>query len=250
MKIDKRLDAYLSKYQPFQHKSLEIVLNLHSPPILYNPLHLDGLLSKAVVDAALQTESLAPSAEPYWLPLPLVTYWKDTHGLPLWAATDFQSIDTDTTDAEFWHKRAVDTAMLPKTRDGRPLNLRTAQGVTKEYRIPVPVHSSLRWKATCNGDPHAIRDLLATVTAVGKKRSQGYGRVKSWELTEIDAFTFFDESLHALRPIPTVALTSIAPAEYPLKNLGMLTWTPPYWRSNAMLLCLAPHALQSPAHSP
>lgn len=230
MITDPRLDKYLNPFKPFDLQPYELILTLDAPMGAYDPLHLDGILSKAIVDAATNGEGLAPSAEPYWLPLPLECAWTSDAGLPLWCVTEFQPLETDTVESGFWHKRAVRPELLSPIRGGKPPNLRTQQGPTKEYRIPLPVHSCLKWRATFKGDVQAVGKLLERVPSIGKKRSQGYGTVRNWQIQRIPEFDF------GTRPVPIAYLSENNPT-YPLTDAALMAWTPPYWLASTMMLC-------------
>ena len=232
---DDRINAYFDSLKPFDFKAYEITLHLKTPAALYDSLHLDGLLTKAVVENALHGEPLADSAEPYWLPLPLKQAWTADSGLPLWHTTDFRPIETDTVDSAFWHKRTIDPAFLATMRGGKPMNIRPTQGALKEYRIPLALHSALKWRATFEGDGKVVADLLQRISSIGKKRSQGYGLIESWELQPIDTFSFFNTNDLPLRPLPTPFLP-----DYPIRDIAFTSWTPPYWSPAAMMLCHTP----------
>lgn len=233
---NQQIDDYIESLKPFDIKPYEITLHLKSPAALYDPLHLDGLLAKAVVENALQGEPLPTSGEPYWLPLPLKQAWTADTGLPLWHSTDFYPLETDTVESAFWHKRTIDPAFLPKARSGKPMNIRPTQGPLKEYRIPLPLHSCLKWRASFEGDANAVATLLKNFSSIGKKRSQGYGLVKEWQIQPIKQFSFFKAEHEPMRPVPTAYLS-----ELPLLDIAFSAWTPPYWSPVGFLLCLTPH---------
>ena len=203
MVTDDRLNRYFDKVlTPGDCKPYAIMLYLKTPAILYDPLHLDGLLAKALVENALEGESLPDSADPYWLPLPLKQAWTAENGLPLWCTTDFEPLDTDSIDSEFWHKRTIDPAFLPKTRAGKPFNIRATQGALKEYRIPLPRHACLTWQATFEGDANAVATLLTSIASIGKKRAHGHGVVDRWEIRSIPEFSFFGADREPKTPHP------------------------------------------------
>lgn len=240
MRSDPRLNNYLQRFQPFDFHAYEITLFLQTPPALYDPIHLDGLLSRAVVQNATQGLGLADSAEPYWLPLPLEKAWASEDGLPLWCSTNFYPLETDTITSTFWHKKQIRPEFLKRGPKGRPMNLRDTQGVTKEYRIPLPLHACRVWRATFSGDAHAVSELLKGISHVGKKKSQGYGSVERWEINEMERFSFFNDSGHPLRPIPTEF--QALPGAFPLLNAAFSAWTPPYWHASLMKFCHLPVA--------
>jgi len=56
------------------------------------------------------------------------------------------------------------------------------QGQYKAYHMPVFYLAAQSVEWYCVGDSDEIRYLLSTVTHVGKKRSQGWGRVTEWRV--------------------------------------------------------------------
>jgi CRISPR type IV-associated protein Csf3 len=56
------------------------------------------------------------------------------------------------------------------------------QGQYKAYHMPVFYRVADRVEWYCIGDRERIEALLSTVTHIGKKRSQGWGRVIQWEI--------------------------------------------------------------------
>ena len=238
MRTDHRLNTYLKRFEPFEFQAYEITLFLQTPPALYDPIHLDGLLSRAVVQNATQGLGLPESPEPYWLPLPLEKAWESDDGLPLWCSTNFSPIETDTVTSAFWHKRQIRPEFLKRGPKGRPMNLRDTEGATKEYRIPLPLHACRVWRATFSGDAHAVTELLKGISHVGKKKSQGYGLVERWELNARASFSFFDADGRPLRPIPTEY--GALPRKLPITDAALTSWTPPYWHAGIMRFCHLP----------
>ena len=239
---DQRLESFVEQFKPFDFKPYSVVCHFHTPPASYDNLHFDGILSKAIVECALRGVKLAPSSKPYWIPLPLKMAWRSLAGQPLWESTDFVPITSDSIQPGFWHKRGIRPELLKKTRGGQFPNFRMTQGALKEYRIPLPVHSCREWRASFVGDLDAICELLKRVGCIGKKRSQGYGIVKKWEIHEIANFTFFGVGINPLRPLPLPFLKS---PEY-LKTYGnsdwidwsFTGWTPPYWLTANQQMCI------------
>lgn len=101
-------------------------------------------------------------------------------------------------------------------------------GAQKSYRIPGeithPSEEQLEWYAI--GDEHAVRDLLADVTHLGKRRAVGRGKVARWT---VEPCASWGEGFPVSRD--GVALRTL-PADWPdLVNpvLGWRVLSPPYW---------------------
>jgi CRISPR type IV-associated protein Csf3 len=83
----------------------------------------------------------------------------------------------------------------------------TTAGPNKAYRIPVSVahaeNDAIVWFAL--GDPVGVRELVALIGYVGKKRSVGLGRVTRWTVEDCEAwpgFPVLDMEGRPLRPLP------------------------------------------------
>ncbi len=97
----------------------------------------------------------------------------------------------------YWHKR-FDLAEAEKYVDfgKRRGKVDTKSGFYKTYRMPIVTFlvSELVWYAV--GDIETVRSMVRTVTHIGKKRAQGYGRVARWEVEP------WHEDLSHLRALP------------------------------------------------
>lgn len=112
----------------------------------------------------------------------------------------------------YWHKRfdaqaSEDYADFGK-RSGK---VNVGAGHYKNYRMPLVVFLVPRLEWWLVGDQAAVEALLTRVTHLGKKRSQGFGRVARWEVGRTD------EDYSNARPIPTP------------DGDDMATIRPPYW---------------------
>ena len=219
-------------------QSLQVDGYLVKPAVLYDMPTLDGLLARAVVEKATHGKGLPETPEPYAIPLPLQLFWTcpDTEA-PLWNATQFFEMDAQGTEAEHWHKRGYKPKFLKPGRNGKPHNANFQNGPHKEYRMPMQIYKCLHYRAFCVGSLTDIAELLKSITAIGKKRSQGYGIVKHWKLKQIESFAY----THQNRLIKTF------PCAYPDKpalktgvvfNIYETAWTPPYWLPTLFQKCI------------
>lgn len=228
------LQKYADKYEGMKTEPLWVELVLATQMVLYSPLSLDGLLSSVVVAEATEGEWLPNSAVPYRLPLPLRCLWRQPEiDLPLWATTEFRPMEENEIVSDYWHKRTPRPDMVKRGRGGYPWNIRPTKGQYKEYRVPLPRQSALRWGATCEGNRAEVERLLGLVKGVGKKRSQGRGLVGKWRVSSSShPFSLTDDEGYLLRPVPGQMMEGI-----PL-DMVYVGWTPPYWHVACQAFCL------------
>jgi CRISPR type IV-associated protein Csf3 len=207
-----------SNYQP-----LKITLQTLQPIVGTEPLHLDGLLAKVVVTEAMQGKPLPQTPDAYFIPLP-IGIERMIDGLPLWQSTDFMPVGAKS-DHTHYHQRGdcnpYDYAASKLSRRKQPP---TTEGQYMSYRIPIKRTIADRWEATCVGDRALVEKYLSTMQYVGKKHSQGYGRVLKWNVSVIPEFELKN------RPIPMSQKSKIV-------NFVMMGWTPPYWHRALWRLC-------------
>lgn len=215
--------------QILELQPLQITLRTLQPIVATEPPHLDGLLAKAVVMEAMQGDVLPQTTDAYYIPLPLGVE-RVIDGLPLWQSTDFVPVDAKS-DHTHYHQRGDCNPYDKAIKRKQPP---TTEGQYMSYRVPIKRTIASRWTATCIGDRRFIQQYLSLLQYVGKKHSQGYGRVLSWEVEPINEFVLRD------RPIPITAYVSDSGAFSPLRitNLVMMGWTPPYWHKVLWRMCL------------
>jgi len=126
---------------------------------------------------------------------------------------------------EYWNKRFDNPLADLIEFDGRRGKIDTSAAMYKAYRMPMYYRSALwvRWYLV--GDIEKIRYLLATVTHIGKKISQGWGRVAKWEVDEVaeDWSIWRDGKL--MRGIPVYNL----PKDVRATRRVSYGVRPPYW---------------------
>ena len=181
---------------------------------------LDGLLAAELWadhkaerrDAGDLVPGLQDVHEPVDLPLPLARC-ATPDGQWHWAATCAYPIGRPDLppDVQTWTAR-TDSRALEQLTDGLPAVLSDRQGRYRARRMPLLVTpcTAVLWRAV--GDPDGVRDLLAGITAIGKKRSSGHGHVLSWEVTAaLDLTAWSAGHLHPDgtlgRPTPDSCLT-------------------------------------------
>lgn len=220
------LEPFIEHYAALPKAPLRITAVLEDSVINPDSLHLDAILSYAVValatdGAGLNTEK--NSTEPYCLPLPLACLWVGFYGLPLWASTDFVPAGAHVEDTKYYHKRMLESHMATS-------NIRIGRGVHKELRTAYKTSNAIRMSADCIGNIDAITELLQLVPAIGKKHGTS-GSVAEWRIEHIESFSLFDARGRAQRPIPCNAVSA---PHFDAQHVG---FTPPYWLQSAFDMC-------------
>lgn len=156
---------------------------LRSPVIADEWLPLDGLLlyqahrfqagggPEVTVPGGHETNSVAR------LPLDTVRFGRrDWFYKSSWAQWPDHTVEGQ----DYWNKR-VDSQWLDLVDFGnRRGKVVTRQGRYKSYHMPIFYRSALWIDWYCVGCIDSLRLLLPIVTHIGKKGSQGWGRVRKW----------------------------------------------------------------------
>ncbi|MFZ4816389.1 MAG: hypothetical protein ACOYL5_17775 [Phototrophicaceae bacterium] len=214
---------------------LRITAELSTPVGAGMGMHFDAILSYAIIERASQGQNYPPEMYPFVIPLPLEVLWQPNGGLPLWASTNLAPMGDATYEIGYINKRALDAGR--HTRE----NLNTGKGRHKDMHRPFKQTVALGWQADVIGHAESIADLLATVHAIGKKRTAGGGRVHQWKIDTLPNFRLLNDAHVYRRPVPIEAIwdlihkgvgdTVVAPAQ----RLG---YSPPYWYAPAHLPCV------------
>lgn len=178
-----------AQYVPF-----DVTARLGSPVAVSVPwgIALDGLLAAqirentkaAARDAGTDYEPYDLDTPPPVLELPLarctLAGTDDWH----WRATFAHPVDEiPGPHVEYWTTRP-DQRGLGHIAEALPATISARQGRYRAHVMPLPVKvaAALSWRGV--GDPDRVRDLLTGITAIGRKRSSGYGHVLDWIVTE------------------------------------------------------------------
>jgi len=229
-----QLRSHAERYLTLSTEPLQVTLVLRANSHLagYDPLNLDNLLARAVVDDATDGRRLPESQEPYSLPAPIKCLWRSAEGLPLWAATPFYPVGRCESDVAYWHKR-VQTGRWSGTKRGT-FAIRSTNGRWMERRVPLPTRLAEAWAAECVGNAEEIGRLLRRFAHVGKRRSNGFGEVREWRIKPIERFTLLRED-KLTRAIPALALLDLGIIGLPEGTAAPVGWTPPQWKPSLFL---------------
>lgn len=223
------LRPYAEKYAHLNLVPLRVVLTLRPGAQLagYDPLNLDNLLARCVVEEATEGAGLPPEAAAYALPVPLKCLWHSPDGLPLWAATPFAPDGEAVKDVAYWHKR-VQPGRFTGTKTGN-FSISSTNGRYMERRVPLPTIVATAWTAEAVGDPQEIARLLSRLAFVGKRRSNGFGEVDSWQVEPLESFELVRDGA-LTRPLPAGAVHLLPADQTPEGEPAPVGWTPPQWK--------------------
>lgn len=219
---------------PGKHKHLSermrITAHMRTGIISDNCLPIDGILHSAMMYQTFGAEEFTVAGES-----PL---FGGNHGsIPLdrgsiagtwfYKASFAQWESPYIDDRSFWVKRFDhDHSDLVNFGKKRP-SIITAEGAYKGYNVPVFLRHTLavRWYAVGNID--RVRQLCACVTHIGKKSTQGWGRVNRWEVEPWAQDWSVYRNGEAMRSVPS--------AEGVLYGVR-----PPYWMAKNQTSCRLP----------
>lgn len=196
-----------------------------------HPIALDSLLMAAV---ALR-DGLDPPANPLEcreLAIPIEQ--RDGIFLASWGQYEVAAREVDWTNRRF---------PLPEAQDLGGPKLKRVQitaGPSKSYRLPRErLHlrdGRMVWWAI--GDASEVRDLLAWILYLGKRRAVGLGRVSEWR---VDACESWGDGFPVLMGgQPTRSLPIDWPGLGDGAERAYVTPTPPYWDHARRVVCAVP----------
>lgn len=141
-------------------------------------VHFDAVLANAVVRLRGPRRVVAPTSADRLerIALPLAREGA------IWCASALWPVGDAPAGRSAWRMRpALEYAHLIRERI-----VRIDSGRTKAYDEALTLWPQRVWEARCIGQPAEVRKLLRQISAIGKKCSQGYGRVVRWEVEAND----------------------------------------------------------------
>jgi CRISPR type IV-associated protein Csf3 len=221
----------------FQFEPLRITAHLRTNVIADRWLPLDGILLYQACRAQLGPQAMTTPGgmdNPLGastLPLAIIHpgrrewYYACSWAQPQpWWVTEGQ---------DHWNKR-IDVGFADLIDfQGRRGKVIVEQGAYKAYHMPVFYRVADRIDWYCVGDRIEIERLLSTVTHLGKKAAQGWGRVREWVIESWPVDWSAWREGHLTRGVP---LEDAAGA----RDLLLYGVRPSYYRSNNQMLLVLP----------
>ena len=205
---------------------LRVVIQTSSPTISHPFISLDGILSRLIIErlGIFQLPERKDDIYEILLPLekrehPEFWYWKTSMGLS----------NSKFIGKTYWTKHFKSEQRL----DEEPIEA----GRVLTYAMPLIYEPPCEFVFFCKGQKRAVENLLATLKNIGKKRSQGFGRVALIKVEEIeeDLSEFYNDTI--MRPIPIEIFNLEIKEGMKIEKLG---FRPPYWHPLNQTFCIPP----------
>lgn len=142
---------------------------------------------------------------------------------------------------DHWNKRfdLAESDLVDFKGKRGTINVQSAR--YRAYHMPIYYRVAIKVEWYCVGDRERIEYLLSTVTHIGKKSSQGYGRVNRWETAALlEDFSEYKDGL-LMRALPTTKDELLAigkrGAAFKVRHCG---FRPSYYVKQNQTLCLIP----------
>lgn len=118
---------------------------------------------------------------------------------------------------------------------GKRAKVQNSEGAFKAYDLPRYDREiqTIHW--FCIGNRDKLSELLAPITHIGKKRSQGCGQVTRWQVLPFEHDWHLWRNEHLARPMPIEMIQT--PLYINVMNWG---WRPPAWLHSNKSMCFMP----------
>ncbi|MFH1432380.1 MAG: hypothetical protein ABIG84_04135, partial [archaeon] len=186
------LDKYGQHITSLQHEPMKITASLTSPYVSTDYIFLDALISSAVWQDVMGEQAFnipENKSDVFYIPLPIKQIGTKE---PFYAASIC------------FPKQAVEgTARWRKQTDiESKKKIRIGSGEYKRYDMPMPYTSAEEIIFYANGNKEEIERLLQYIPGIGKKRTQGYGNVRKWQVESSEHDYSVVKDGIPMRPIP------------------------------------------------
>lgn len=113
--------------------------------------------------------------------------------------------------------------------------VRLGSGTRKDYNMPMICYSVYKIVFYCIGEQVNIEKLLEKINFIGKKSSQGYGKVKKWEIKRVNK----EGCLWYKRQLPAIKLFEKYLDFKKESHIRQIETTcrPPYWARKNLEVC-------------
>lgn len=240
---ERRIQQRQQEYDDLPKKPLQIDFDMATP---FSSIHLQHIDSILAYHSLLQLfpedfYDMHETRPPLESPLPLEKR-SNNAGQWWWAASaakyilELESIAT-------WKKRwDEEHDYLVEEPDKRLFRIDHKAGHYKAYNMPILLRSAKVLSFCCVGNLEEIERLLSKVTHMGKKRSQGWGRIRKIAITDSDYdWSCWDREGKPMRAIP---MNSQEILEITNKTGGVhlanVAYRAPYWWPGNKALCVIP----------
>lgn len=137
---------------------------------------------------------------------------------------------------DHWNKRFDNPLAYLVDFGGKRGKIDTGSGTYKAFHMPVFYRSALWVEWFCYGNRDEIEALLSTTTHIGKKGTQGWGRVGRWEIDTTDMDFSISRRGHLMRGVPPGSL----PPDVTTYSMGLYGIRPSYWIAHNQMDLILP----------
>lgn len=185
----------------------------------HDPIHLDSLLAWALAPMQVETRNISRSDAPDDIKIPLLR--SVVNGSEVWHASAL-FCDCQNETLRFWRKKFRQN--YQGLADGSP---GLTNGIYREWNMPIPLILTNEMYAYASGSRKEVKRLLKRhIKSLGKKRSQGFGKITDIETIEIE-----DDW--------SIVSNNITMRYYPHpEGTRIIRPAPPYWNSFGAVKCL------------
>jgi hypothetical protein len=231
------------RHLSIDYEPLRIILYLESPVAFIGYLTFDGFLSRLVWEDILGEDAFNQSDildDVYDIPLPIQEIGNKKKFF-VCSIAQHQGKEQKTN----WLK--MESSPLDMDPDRTPR--RVPWSTDMRYSMPLIIVNTQALLFLVHGIKSEIWRLLSTATHIGKKASQGYGKIKNFS---IESFPYLaqviqDQDNEVLRPIPIEEL-DLLPMPIKLvhgknRRFQKIGYRPPYWHPLNQTRCLLPKGI-------
>lgn len=207
-----------------------------SSPLVGDAPYLDALLEFEMAQRqgkAIKLQRHEPCPPVGFVHIPCLRgEWAGVQGIPRCSAP---IVAPAASRHEHFAKRiSVENAGM--LREDQRLVIATGNTWTKSYRLPIVVRNAPRVAWFVGGAKRRnLKSLLDSVQSIGHKRSQGFGRVASWSIVEVE----HDWSWFAETPQGRVLMRVLPWSDSIERCVGWKRWcggfAPPYWHPDRFM---------------
>jgi hypothetical protein len=194
-------DATKELNQVAIEEAFRVVAKLNAPLIVRGHMTFDAILGALLFDRLDDVEA-AHAAIPI----------KCIDGLYHASSASLKPIakGSYTFTASLRPQHDLDPDLIKKNKDGTKLHRTITLGRRRDYGNVLNTYDTIttdtvEWDVV--GDMQQVADLLADAHFIGKKRTAGFGEVKSWDIFESSTDGLLDQNGAPLRPIPVAMFT-------------------------------------------
>jgi len=205
------------------YENLRITIRFSSPMVADPWMCLDGVLQSQILHRIKIDPLDLDNSEVYNIPIPLEIIGKNKQ-YPSCSIAIAGGRKHSTIWTKMWGSSVNPDAHVDQ------------YGSEVRYHMPMRYNDSLITTVFCRGKATTIDRLLHHAYAIGKKRSQGYGRIKSVIIEPWAKNYSVIVNGVAMRPIPTEELKNVYNKDYS----GLTGYRPPYWHPQNQCFCVLP----------